>query len=232
MNDRNKADVHGVPGETARARGVMRAIGPLLAALFACGIFCGAVLPRITLTAAGAGFVLAAAFLVWAVRDGLRGIEAFFKGARGEEMVAVLLADLPGGYHVFHDFACGPQRLDHVVVGPSGVFAIETKCWAGHVTLDGGELLQDGRRPERSPIKQVRRAALDLTAFTEACMGDRPVSLLPVVCFAGDAFVPEKMCHEDVVICNGSLLKSVILEHAGRLSADVIDRLVLVMEHQ
>ncbi|MDD4441278.1 MAG: NERD domain-containing protein, partial [Kiritimatiellae bacterium] len=117
MNETHKAEIHGVPGERARAAGVVRALWPLLAALFACGLFVGAALPQVTPGVAGAGFLTAAAFLVWAVRDGLRGIDAFFKGARGEESVAVLLAALPRGYHVFHDFSCGgPGAIDHVVV--------------------------------------------------------------------------------------------------------------------
>ncbi|MDD4101138.1 MAG: nuclease-related domain-containing protein [Kiritimatiellae bacterium] len=232
MNDLNKAIIHGVPGETARARGVMRAIWPLLAALFACGVFCGAVMPRISLGLAGAGFVLAAAFLAWAVRDGLQGINAFFKGARGEEAVAALLADLPGGYHVFHDFGCAGRGIDHVVVGSNGVFVVETKCWAGQVDFKDGELLVDGGRPDRSPLNQVRAAALSLEAFLSDRMGDVALGLLPVVCFASDTFVPGLAKHTDTVVCNASRLLSVIQEQAGRLAADDKERIVLVMEHK
>ena len=113
MNETHKAEIHGVPGERARAAGVVRALWPLLAALFACGLFVGAALPQVTPGVAGIGFFAAAAFLVWAVRDGLRGIDAFFKGARGEESVAVLLAALFAYYacrlvwqsHEFNDMS-------------------------------------------------------------------------------------------------------------------------------
>lgn len=232
MNDLNKAIIHGVPGDTARARGVMRAIWPLLAALFVCGLFCGAVMPRISLGLAGAGFLVAAALLAWAVRDGMQGIDAFFKGARGEETVAALLAQLPGGYHVFHDCGCAGRGIDHVVVGDNGIFVIETKCWAGRVELQDGELLVGGARPDRSPLSQVRAAALSLEAFLADRMGDVALGLLPVVCFASETFTPGLARHTDTVVCNASRLHSVILEHAGRLASDGKERIVLIMEHK
>lgn len=54
-------------------------------------------------------------------------------GLMGERLVAEHLAELRGlGFHVFHDLpAQGASKafnLDHVVVGPSGVFVIETKA--------------------------------------------------------------------------------------------------------
>jgi len=32
------------------------------------------------------------------------------------------------GYHVYHDFPAERFNIDHVVVGPAGAFAIETKA--------------------------------------------------------------------------------------------------------
>ncbi|MDD4016949.1 MAG: nuclease-related domain-containing protein [Kiritimatiellae bacterium] len=233
MDEANRARVHGVPGERARAAGVMRAVGPLLAALFACGLFTGAVLPRIGLGAAGAGFLVAAGVLVWAVRDGLRGIDAFFKGARGEERVAALLAVLPSGYHVFHDVACcgGAGGIDHVVAGPTGLFVIETKCWSGTVTFDKGALLVNGARPSRPPLTQARASACALSRFLADRVGESP-SCLPVVCFASDTFQPGKMSFEGAVICNAAVLPGLIAAHEGHLSPDEIERIVKVMEQK
>ncbi len=231
MNDLNRASVHGVPGERARARGVMRAIWPLLAALFACGLFAGSVLPRVALGVAGAGFLLAAAFLVWAVRDGLKGIDAFFKGARGEESVAFLLAALPRGYHVFHDFCCDGTCIDHVVVGPSGLFAIETKCWAGSVICENGAILVNGVPPSRPPLAQARGSARELARYLCASCPDVP-ACLPVVCFASETFQPGLQACEDAVICNASALQSFIVTHAGHLSAVEIERTVKLMEQK
>jgi hypothetical protein len=232
MSETHRAEIHGVPGERARAAGVMRASWPLLAALFACGLFIGSALPQVTLGAAGGGFFVAGVFLVWAVRDGLRGIDAFFKGARGEESVAVLLAGLPRGYHVFHDFVCGGGGgIDHVVVGPSGFFAVETKCWSGKVTFEKGGLLVNGAEPSRPPVRQARASALALARFLESPLGHAP-ACVPVVCFASDTFGPGVLAHEGTVICNASALLPQLTTHAGHLDADEIERIVKVMEQE
>ncbi len=232
MNDNTKAIIHGVPGEHARASGVMRAMWPLLAALFACGLFAGAVLPRFSLGVAGAGFLAAAVFLVWAVRDGLHGIDAFFKGARGEESVAVLLASLPRGFHVFHDFRCpGAGSIDHVVIGPTGVFVIETKCWAGKVTCEQGKIYVNGNSPSRPPLVQARASAYVLTGFLSDRVEGAP-ACVPVVCFASDTFSPALLTQEEAVICNASALLSLIVAYACHLSADELERIVKVMEQK
>jgi hypothetical protein len=232
MNDANRASVHGVPGERARAAGVMRAIGPLLTAIFLCGIFVGAVLPRVGLGFSGAGLLVAAAFLLWAVRDGLRGLDSFFKGARGEESVAVLLAALPRGFHVFHDVPYGGAGgIDHVAVGPSGVFAIETKCWSGTVTLEGGALLIDGQTPTRPPIVQARASAQALSLFLQDTLESVP-ACVPVVCFASNTFQPGLLTCDDTVICNANVLQTLIATYASHLSSDDIERIAKVMEHK
>lgn len=232
MNETHKAEIHGVPGERARAAGVVRALWPLLAALFACGLFVGAALPQVTPGVAGIGFFAAAGFLVWAVRDGLRGIDAFFKGARGEESVAVLLAALPRGYHVFHDFDCGgPGAIDHVVVGPNGLFAIETKCWSGRVTYEASGLRVDGAEPSRPPLRQARGSAQALARFLGERLGSVP-PCMPVVCFASDTFAPGLLSVDDAVICNAAALQSVLVTHAGHLTTDECERIVKVMEQK
>jgi hypothetical protein len=92
-------------------------------------------------------------------RKGIRRVASFFVGARGEERVANVLVSLPQSYHVFHDFVAGGSPVDHVVVGPTGVFAVETKNWRGKVGLEDGHVLVDGRLADRSPLQQAIREA-------------------------------------------------------------------------
>jgi hypothetical protein len=67
------------------------------------------------------------------------------KGAVGECMVADALGALSDEYSVINDVTTPSGNLDHVVVGPTGVFAIETKNWRGTVTADtDGELVLNG----------------------------------------------------------------------------------------
>lgn len=57
--------------------------------------------------------------------------EAWRSGAEGERVVARTLDLLPVDYVVFHDFNTRMGNFDHLVIGPTGIFAIETKNWRG-----------------------------------------------------------------------------------------------------
>ena len=54
---------------------------------------------------------------------------------------------------MFHDVRWPGRRranLDHVVVGPSGVFVVDTKNWSGRIEVRVGVLRQDGRSREKA----------------------------------------------------------------------------------
>jgi len=72
---------------------------------------------------------------------------SWWKGYKGEVLVAKKLIDeLPNTFWVINDIQTPLGNFDHVVVGPTGVFAVETKNWRGWVTPDGkGELLVNGK---------------------------------------------------------------------------------------
>jgi len=81
---------------------------------------------------------LAAAVLVgWRLR--FRPSEqarAWQRGAHGERRTARLLDRLTGdGFVVFHDLAVpgSPANVDHLVIGPTGLFVIDSKQWTGSV---------------------------------------------------------------------------------------------------
>ncbi len=68
------------------------------------------------------------------------------QGARGEEVVGAILSRLPDGYRVINDFPTGSGNLDHIVIGPTGVFVLETKSWRGVIGAnEEGELTQNGK---------------------------------------------------------------------------------------
>jgi hypothetical protein len=77
-------------------------------------------------------------------------------GAEGERAVAAVLDQLPKAFVVFHDFNTVRGNFDHLVIGPTGIFAIETKNWRGKIEADaGGELLRDGKPASRPYVKQL-----------------------------------------------------------------------------
>lgn len=228
---KNKAIVHGVSGDQARASGILRALWPLLIALPLFGCFVGLLLPQFPVDFVASGFIAIAIFLFLSIKKGLHSLDSYFKGAHGEDRVAFLLAALPGGYHVFNDLPCGHFSMDHVVVGESGLFSIETKCWAGKVTLEENEIFLDGKKPSRSPIMQAQASAFSLDSYLSEQMESAPQSQ-PVLCFASETFDSGLTKSGRVQICNASDLLSFLREDHTHLSTQEIEQIVKVLEQE
>jgi len=77
------------------------------------------------------------------------------RGAVGEIQVGHLLTNLPDEFCVINDLSTPNGNIDHVVVGPTGVFVLDTKAWRGVVAADGkGELLLNGQPTDKPYIRQ------------------------------------------------------------------------------
>jgi Nuclease-related domain len=75
---------------------------------------------------------------------------AWRRGAAGERRTARLLEPLERhGWAILHDLALPGSRanLDHLVIGPGGVFAIDSKQYRGRLQLDAVGKLWHGRYP-------------------------------------------------------------------------------------
>ena len=118
------------------------------------------------------------------------------QGRRGEREVGRMLEELRAlGYTVFHDLpddgvGGGRFNVDHALIGPGGVFAIETKTWSkpaegrAEVDYDGQRVLVAGMTPERDPVVQAQASA-DHVAEILKRMTARDVFVRPVVLFPG-----------------------------------------------
>ena len=221
------AKIHGVAGEWARVKGTVLGLWPLFLGLFAAG----ASVSLLFISALGGAslLVLSLAWIVGSLMVGLRRIERFFKGARGEEKIAGILATLPDAYHVFNDFTVGRKHIDHVVAGPGGVFAIETKCWRGKVTVEDGHVLLDGQLPDRSPIAQVNREAMIVRTALVAWGWNGLVT--PVLAFASDTFDAHRANLGGTVVINSNELKSSFDTDRVVIPPAELDRLVSLMEN-
>lgn len=222
------AQVHGVPGEWARVKGVVLGMWPNFVGVFVAGF----ALALWIWGHAGIGavtFAVAVAFSCWAATRGLRRVERFFKGARGEEKVAGVLAGLPDGYHVFNDFKAGSGYVDHVVLGPTGVFSVETKCWSGEVTVEEGSVLINGRLPSRDPVPQAVKEC-ELVRGGLAAVGWKG-RVVPVLVFASDNFRASAIEVGGAVVMNSSGLVKAITAGSQILSESEIRRLVSIIEN-
>jgi hypothetical protein len=221
------ASIHGVAGEWARVKGTVLGLWPLFAGVFAAG--CSAAYAFCNPAVGGALFVVAAVWCAVSLARGLRHVERYFKGARGEERVAGILQKLPDGYHVFNDFvACG-RHVDHVVVGSGGVFAVETKFWLGRVTLEDGHILLDGQLTDRPPLKQVLKEAEAVR--NELAKRGWKGEVTPVLAFASDTFEAKIAESGGVVIINSNALEASFASVRTVLPPAELDRLVRLMEN-
>ena len=106
------------------------------------------------------------------------------KGAVGEALVAQILSELPSDFVVINDVSKRFGNIDHVVVGPTGVYVIDAKNWTGSVKADGqGELLLNGKPLSKPPIKGLLASVMDfqskLKALTEADYFVRGLMVFP-----------------------------------------------------
>ncbi|WP_203568279.1 nuclease-related domain-containing protein [Aestuariimicrobium ganziense] len=87
----------------------------------------------------GAGLIAGAMIMGWLIlRDSPpSSIANWQTGAWGEERTAKELAKLPKEWTVLHDIDTGRGNIDHLVVGPAGVFVLDTKNWSGTVEVSG-----------------------------------------------------------------------------------------------
>lgn len=233
MNTKKGVIIHGDPGDSARAEGILRAIAPTFLVLFICGICVGATLPSVNGAVGASAIAVSLVLLLLVARRNLRGLSSWFKGAHGEELVGFVLRGLPDGWHVFHDYPLGRRvYADHIVAGPEGLFAIETKYWSMRAALAGGKILVNGREPSRPPLKQAARQA----ALAESLLGRRlpqAPSCTPVLCFASDTFDGPPAKAGEILVCNVSDLNAVLAGGAGgHLTGDELERIVKSLEQK
>jgi hypothetical protein len=147
---------------------------PALALLFFPGILGGS-------SAAGISLALLVA-CVLAFKLIARRSDRAERGADAEVVVAQLLRGLPKEYHVFHDLVFEGFNIDHVVIGPTGVFIVETKSHRRKVSAKGEALLLNGRPFEKPILNQAWSEAFTLRDRLPQIAG-KPCSVQPILCF-------------------------------------------------
>jgi Nuclease-related domain len=166
-----------------------------------------------------------------------RGSRSRERHAEGERRAAAILARLPETYVVFNDFAPAPGhclpakwRIDHVVIGPSGVFAIETEC-------------SDERRVgpasvSRSTLSQVRSVQRHAAEFRDAlsewsCGSFGDVFVKPMLVYAHDNAYIEKLQEGPVKVIPLKWLATEVTERSfEQLTPDRVYRIAHALFEQ
>jgi hypothetical protein len=105
-------------------------------------------------------------------------VERRDRGASAEEHVGSLLAQLPADeWHVVHDASFGRGNIDHILVGPAGLFTVETKSHPGPVRVGrvhGATIRQ--ALAQRDLLEHVMQMRVEpLLVFSRAWV-DRPLA--------------------------------------------------------
>jgi len=92
---------------------------------------------------AGRGVALADPYDPAVVRSAPRELRHMLADALAEEATARIVSDLGIGYTIWHDVSAGQadQKIDHVVLGPTGLYAMLSEDFGGPVAVKRGELI-------------------------------------------------------------------------------------------
>ena len=176
-----------------------------------------------------AGMVAGAFLAMWiAFRETPpRYVETWREGAEGERKAEKALKPLErAGWHVVHDVQTGHGNYDHIAVGPSGVYLLESKNLQGIVNVKGGvPHLARRHDPNKTEIfDRVRPCALAGAARLKKEIErrtDHRIWVQAVVVFWSE--FPEGFVQDDkCVFIEGSRLRDWLQSHPQSLSqADV-----------
>lgn len=202
--------IKGNPGDSARRRGLLMTFLPMLALAVLFGILLGWML-GIVLQSIG-WFILGVLMLIsggWWYSTHLIGrMRAYAKGARGEETVAAELNRLTGGWYLFHGIQLpGNRDIDHIAVGPTGIYLIETKCWSGKLSILDGRLWVNGRLPRTDPILQVRLLMHEL----QQAVPTLP-KIKPILCLVSRNFIQGEINADEILVCSHQRLEQLMTQ--------------------
>jgi len=144
-------------------------------------------------------------------------VTAWQRGAAGERRTARLLDRLVrDGYVVFHDLAVpgSPANVDHLVIGPSGVFVIDSKQWSGSVRQGADGLAWHNHHPLDRTLETVRWEARAISRV----FGTRAAALL---CVHGAHVHGGGLDVQGVAIVPAHLLRSALGDERVLSDADV-----------
>ncbi len=185
------------------------------------------------------------ASLIFVTRRLVAGIDMWRNvnlGYFGERIVGEALEPLKAaGFRVFHDVPAGddksPFNIDHVIVGPSGVVAIETKTrrkgrarsgFAAHEIIYDGQVLAYPWGEDRHGLDQALRQAHWLQTWLGQLLGDN-IPVQPILTFPGWMVITR--ARGAVTVLNPKQIPAAVaLRGAPVMTADQIDLIARQLE--
>lgn len=169
----------------------------------------------------------------------LKALKAIKRGERGELIVAQAIERdlLPNGYVVFHDIPIedGKRRfnVDHLLIGPNGVFAIETKNYSKpkrgevRVAYDGKRVRWNGVAHKEDEARQAVAIAMAAKDFIFKETGIK-VYVKPVLCAVGWYAVSDDLYKHPVLLLMEKQLGTLIPKLYPKVQLSEQDRKLII----
>jgi len=165
----------------------------------------------------------------------LRERVRLLQGLDAELAVGLELNKLAGeGFHIYHDFPAGRNNIDHVLVGPSGIYAVETKgrpkpdkdrvVLDAKVIYDGEALFFPDNAKETAAIDRSRQQAAALSQWLSDDLGEA-VAVRPALALPG-WFVERRKPDELLILYGQSNHYARLLKGAEVLGEAMLKRIV------
>jgi hypothetical protein len=142
--------------------------------------------------------------------------------------VAKILGDFAADWRTVHGQIVGRRGhvIDHIVVGPPGVFCLTAKQQRGNVTVTEGDYFVEGQRIDL--FAEARRDAAAVSNRLKMATG-LDCAALPVVVMVGARLTVERQPNDLVVVTDEALalwlksLRATLNENARRAFAEAIE---------
>jgi hypothetical protein len=185
-----------------------------------------------------AGMVCGAAVMMWLMfrETPPRYVEQWHDGAEGERKTEKALQPLEkAGWTVMHDIQQRFGNYDHVAVGPSGVYLLESKNLEGMVEIKNGiPHLSRRHDPEaRCVFEQMRSRALGAAAAIKEAIERRTGQCLwvqAVVVFWSE-FPEEQVEDGNCVYIHGSRLQAWLAGRPEQLDLARVQEIATAIQH-
>jgi hypothetical protein len=151
----------------------------------------------------------------------LRETRMWRRSADAEHGSGEWLGRLPEGWFVFHDVPLGERgtTVDHLAIGPGGVFTIDTKDLSGAIRVNARSIAHDGRRT--SFLAKASAEALRAASLLTAAI-DRPVEVRGLLAILADEWIVRRL-PDDVYVGGPASVKHWMLQQPTVLRpSDVI----------
>jgi hypothetical protein len=173
-----------------------------------------------------AAALMTVVYALYRLRRAIPRLRNLRQALEGERAVGQFLERLrEQGFHVFHDVVGTGFNVDHVLVGPAGVFTIETKTWSKPISgnqqlaFDGETIRAGGLEPDRDPVVQAKAQASWLRALLLESTGKK-VDVRPVIVFPGWFVVNSTGSFRDIWVLEPKALPTFLNNEPIRMTSE------------